>query len=145
MVDRQQRDTETREMEFRTKTWERPTLLPMPNPRPGIEFRYIRTATLGQSDNPNVSSRFREGWTPILTKDYPELNHVMSDIDSRWKDNIEIGGLLLCSIATETVEARKEAHKEMANRQMESVDNSFLRNNDPRMPILKPERSTRTT
>jgi len=145
MADRQQRDTETREMEFRTKTWERPTLLPMPNPRPGIEFRYIRTATLGQSDNPNVSSRFREGWTPILAKDYPELNHVMSDIDSRWKDNIEIGGLLLCSIATEKLKARREAHKEMANRQMESVDNSFLRNNDPRMPILKPERSTRTT
>tara|TARA_X000001388_G_scaffold11475_1_gene6970 strand:+ start:933 stop:1370 length:438 start_codon:yes stop_codon:yes gene_type:complete len=145
MVDRQQRDTETREMEFRTKTWERPTLLPMPNPRPGIEHRYIRTATLGQSDNPNVSSRFREGWTPILAKDYPELNHVMSDIDSRWKDNIEIGGLLLCSIATEKLKARREAHKEMANRQMESVDNSFLRNNDPRMPILKPERSTRTT
>tara|TARA_A100000171_G_C2125331_1_gene143163 strand:- start:35 stop:472 length:438 start_codon:yes stop_codon:yes gene_type:complete len=145
MADRQQRDTETREMEFRKKTWERPTLLPMPNPRPGIEHRYIRTATLGQSDNPNVSSRFREGWTPILTKDYPELNHVMSDIDSRWKDNIEIGGLLLCSIATEKLKARREAHKEMANRQMESVDNSFLRNNDPRMPILKPERSTRTT
>ena len=145
MADRQQRDTETREMEFRKKTWERPTLLPMPNPRPGIEHRYIRTATLGQSDNPNVSSRFREGWTPILTKDYPELNHVMSDIDSRWKDNIEIGGLLLCSIATEKLNARREAHKEMANRQMESVDNSFLRNNDPRMPILKPERSTRTT
>tara|TARA_A100000172_G_scaffold48127_1_gene30081 strand:+ start:1116 stop:1553 length:438 start_codon:yes stop_codon:yes gene_type:complete len=145
MADRQQRDTETREMEFRKKTWERPTLLPMPNPRPGIEFRYIRTATLGQSDNPNVSSRFREGWTPILAKDYPELNHVMSDIDSRWKDNIEIGGQLLCSIATEKLNARREAHKEMANRQMESVDNSFLRNNDPRMPILKPERSTRTT
>jgi len=145
MADRQQRDTETREMEFRKKTWERPTLLPMPNPRPGIEHRYIRTATLGQSDNPNVSSRFREGWTPILAKDYPELNHVMSDIDSRWKDNIEIGGQLLCSIATEKLNARREAHKEMANRQMESVDNSFLRNNDPRMPILKPERSTRTT
>jgi len=145
MADRQQRDTETREMEFRTKTWERPTLLPMPNPIPGVEFRYIRTATLGQSDNPNVSSRFREGWTPVLAKNHPELNHVMSDIDSRWKDNIEIGGQLLCSIATEKVKARRQAHKEMANRQMESVDNSYLRNNDPRMPILKPERSTRTT
>jgi len=120
-------------------------LLPMPNPIPGVEFRYIRTAIMGQSDNPNVSARFREGWTPVLAKDHPELNHVMSDIDSRWKDNIEIGGQLLCSIATEKLNARREAHKEMANRQMESVDNSFLRNNDPRMPILKPERSTRTT
>jgi|TARA_R100001510_G_scaffold9647_1_gene7424 hypothetical protein len=144
MADREPRDNETREMEFRKKSWERPTLLPTPNPRPGVKFRWIRTAIMGQSDNPNVSARFREGWTPVLAKDHPEL-HVMSDIDSRWKDNIEIGGQLLCSISTEKVEARKEAHKEMANRQMESVDNSFLRNNDPRMPVLKPERSTRTT
>ena len=69
----------------------------------------------------------------------------MSDIDSRWKDNVEVGGLLLCSNAPEKVEARKEAHKEMAQRQIESVDNSYLRNNDPRMPVLKPERSTRST
>ena len=99
---------------------------------------------MGQPDTPNVSAKFREGWTPVLAKDHPEL-HVMSDIDSRWKDHVEVGGMLLCSIATETIEARKQAHKEMAQRQMESVDNSYLRNNDPRMPVLRPERSTRTT
>ena len=144
MADRQPRDNETREMEFREKAWERPTLLPTPTPREGVEFRWIRTATMGQSDTPNVSAKFREGWTPVQAKDHPELK-VMSDIDSRWKDNIEVGGLLLCSNATEKVKSRKKAHKEMSTRQIESVDNSYLRNNDPRMPILRPERSTRTT
>ena len=39
MADREPRDNETREMEFRKKSWERPTLLPTPNPRPGVKFR----------------------------------------------------------------------------------------------------------
>ena len=144
MANRQPRETETRDKEKRATSWERPTLLPMPNPREGVKFRWIRTSVMGQTDTPNVSAKFREGWQPVVAKDFPELE-IMSDVDSRWKENIEVGGLLLCSNATETVEARKDAHKEMSKRQIESVDNSYLRNNDPRMPVLRPERSTRTT
>jgi len=144
MADREPRSTQTRENHARKKGWERPTLLPKPDPREGVEFRWIATAVMGQPMTPNVSSKFREGWTPVLAKDHPEL-HVMTDIDSKWSENVEVGGLLLCSIATETIEARKEYHKEQSRRQIESVDNSYLRTNDPRMPVLKPERSTRTT
>ena len=144
MANREPRDTQNRETTTRKKVWERPTLLPTPNPREGVKFRWIRTSVMGQSDTPNVSAKFREGWTPVLAKDFPEL-HVMSDIDSKWKENVEVGGLLLCSNATETVQARKDYHKEQSRRQIESVDNSYLRTNDPRMPVLKPERSTRTT
>jgi|TARA_R100001509_G_scaffold142071_1_gene97304 hypothetical protein len=144
MADREPRDTQNRETQTRTKKWERPTLLPTPTPREGVEFRWIRTAVMGQSDTPNVSAKFREGWTPVKAKDHPEL-HVMTDIDSKWGENIEVGGLLLCSNATETVESRKEYHKEQSKRQIESVDNSYMKTNDPRMPVLRPERSTRTT
>jgi hypothetical protein len=144
MADREPRSTQTREAHAKKKGWERPTLLPTPDPRNGVKFRWIRTSVMGQADTPNVSAKFREGWTPVAANDFPELQ-VMSDVDSRWKENIEVGGLLLCSNATETVEARKEAHKEMSKRQIESVDNSYLRNNDPRMPVLRPERNTRTT
>ena len=144
MANREPRDTQNRDTTTRKKVWERPTLLPTPNPREGVKFRWIRTSVMGQSDTPNVSAKFREGWTPVLAKDFPEL-HVMSDIDSRWKENVEVGGLLLCSNATETVQARKDYHKEQSRRQIESVDNSYMRTNDPRMPVLKPERSTRTT
>ena len=35
--------------------------------------------------------------------------------------------------------------QQMAAQQMESVDNSFMRENDPRMPLLKPDRTTRTS
>ena len=99
---------------------------------------------LGQADNTNVSAKFREGWEPVSSKAHPELQ-VMSDIDSRFEGNVEVGGLLLCKNSKENVEARQEYLQDINDRQMESVDNSYLRENDPRMPLLKPERQTKVS
>ena len=115
-----------------------------PEPRDGLHFRWIRTSTLGNSDNTNVSTRFREGYTPVKASDHPDLN-VVSDIDSRFKDNIEVGGLLLCSIPAEIAEERIQVQLEQAQHAQDAVDRNFMRENDPRMPVLNPERSTRTS
>ena len=144
MSDRTPRHTETREKTERKKGWTRPSVLPTPDPREGLTFRWVRTSTLGNSDNTNVSSRFRQGYTPVKAKDFPELQ-VVSDFDSRFKDNIEVGGLLLCSIPTEIVEERIEGQLEMARNAQEAVDRNFMRENDSRMPVLAPERSSRTS
>jgi len=144
MVDRTPRTEETREKTARKRTWERPSALPTPEPRDGLCFRWIRTSTLGDSDNRNVSMRFREGYTPVKASDYPELR-VISDRNSQFPDNIEIGGLLLCSIPAEIVEDRSAQMAEKARQQMDSVDRNYLRENDPRMPMLRPERESRTT
>ena len=144
MSNRNSRTTETREESKRKVSWQRPSMLPVPEPKEGIEYRWIRTSTLGQSDNTNVSSRFREGWTPVRAEDHPNLQ-VVSDIDSRFTDNIEVGGLLLCQNSTENMQARRDAQNAQAQSQMQAVDNSYLRNSDPRMPVLNPERSTRSS
>lgn len=144
MSNRDSRTTQTREADQRKVSWQRPSMLPVPEAKPGIEYRWIRTSTLGQSDNTNVSSKFREGWTPVRAVDHPNLQ-VVSDIDSRFTDNIEVGGLLLCQNSTENVQARREAQNLQAASQMEAVDTSYLRNSDPRMPVLNPERSTRSS
>jgi len=144
MVDRTPRTEETRDKTARKRTWERPSALPTPEPRDGIMFRWVRTSTLGDTDNRNVSMRFREGYTPVKASDYPELR-VISDRDSQFPDNIEIGGLLLCSIPAEIVEDRSAQMAEKARQQMDSVDRNYLRENDPRMPMLRPERESRTT
>ena len=144
MSDRTPRHTETREKTERKKGWVRPSVLPTPDPREGLTFRWVRTSTLCNNDNTNVSSRFRQGYTPVKAKDFPELQ-VVSDFDSRFKDNIEVGGLLLCSIPTEIVEERVEGQLEMARNAQEAVDRNFMRENDSRMPVLAPERSSRTS
>ena len=144
MVDRTPRTEETRDKTARKRTWERPSALPTPEPRDGIMYPWIRTSTLGDTDNRNVSMRFREGYTPVKASDYPELR-VISDRNSQFPDNIEIGGLLLCSIPAEIVEDRSAQMAEKSRQQMESVDRNYLRDNDPRMPMLRPERESRTT
>ena len=41
-------------------------------------------------------------------------------------------------------EARKEYYEQKARNQMESVDNSFMRNSDARMPLFSDRKSTST-
>ena len=142
MADRKPRATETREAGERRKPWKRSSMLPTPDPRDGLSFRWIRTSTLGTSDMTNVSGRFRDGYVPVKAEDYPEL-HIMSDIDSRFKDNIEVGGLLLCAIPTEQREDRIYGQLESAQNQAEAVDRNYMRESDPRMPMLRPERNSR--
>ena len=142
MTDRKPRTTETREAGERRKPWKRASMLPTPEPRDGLSFRWIRTATLGNADMTNVSGRFRDGYVPVKAVDYPEL-HIMSDIDSRFKDNIEVGGLLLCAIPTDLRDDRIYGQLESAQNQAEAVDRNYMRESDPRMPMLKPERSSR--
>jgi hypothetical protein len=43
------------------------------------------------------------------------------------------------------VDERNAYYSQMAQNQVDSVDNNFMRENDPRMPLMKPEKSTRVT
>ena len=144
MADRKPRSLNTRETGERRKPWKRASMLPTPEPRDGLSFRWIRTATLGTGDMTNVSQRFREGYVAVKAEDYPELQ-IMSDIDSRFKDNIEVGGLLLCAIPKELQEDREHGQLDTAQHQSDAVDRNFMRESDPRMPVMPSERSTRTS
>ena len=144
MADRTLRTEESREATKRKVTWTRPNSIPAPEPKPGVEYRWIRTSTLGQADMTNVSSKFREGWEPVKAEDHPELK-VLTDVDSKFKGNVEVGGLLLCKNSTENMDARREHYKEKNDQQIASVDNNYLRESDSRMPVLRPEKVTRTS
>ena len=144
MANRDPRTLDTRENTERKVTWKRPSALPDPTPQDGVEYRWIRTSSLGQADMTNVSSKFREGWEPVKLEDHPELK-IMSDVDSRFKGNVEVGGLLLCKNSKENMDARRDFQQNQASSQMQAVDNSYMKESDPRMPVLKPEKSTRTS
>ena len=144
MADRTPRELQTREKTERKKSWTRPSALPTPEPKEGLHYRWIRTSMLGASDNPNVSRRFREGYVPVKAADHPEMQ-LLSDVDSRFPDHIEVGGLMLCAIDKDIADDRNEQQIEASQKQMEAVDNNYMRQSDPRMPVLRSERSTRTS
>jgi hypothetical protein len=139
------RELENRESTVRKQEWRPPQLLPTPNPQPNWEFKYIRISLMGQADPTNSSAMFREGWEPVKAADHPEIMHTADD-KSRYKDNIEIGGLLLCKAPSETVQQRKDYYAKQAQAQMEAVDNNFMRQRDQRtnMELFADRKSTTT-
>jgi hypothetical protein len=134
------REIESRESAQRKKAWTPPQLLPMPNPRDGWVHRWIRTSTMGTADSMNVSANFRQGWEPCKAEDYPELMH-LADPNSRYKGNIENGGLLLCKVPREMMEQRDAYYRNQNTQQMVAVDNNFMRENDARMPLFSEKKS----
>ena len=135
------RDLETRAKTERPKQWLPPELLPTPNPEPGYAFRWIRVSTLGISDPMNVSSKLREGWEPVKASEHPEIQLMNTGDKPRFPDSIEIGGLILCKTPQEFVDQRNGYYQNQTDSQMQSVDNNFMRENDPRMPLFKERRS----
>jgi hypothetical protein len=115
-----------------------PSALPDPTPEPGMVYRWVATHVLGEAQNTNVSTKMREGWEPVKAVDHPEL---MLEGNAK-TGNVEIGGLMLCKMPRERAQARDEYYAKQAQAQMESVDNSFMRNNDSRMPLFAERKST---
>lgn len=131
----------TREQSERPKVWQPASLLPEPDVQPGYAYRWIRVASLGKADGQNLMSKRREGWEPVRVEEQPQFIG-MTDPDSRYKDNIEVGGLLLCKAPKELMNQRKDYFARKNQAQMESVDNNFMRESDGRMPLFSEKRST---
>lgn len=138
---RTNRDLATREKSVRY-VYTPASALPDPTPEPGWQYRWVSTALLGDEKvmMTNVSRKMREGWVPVKAEDHPELML----LGNAKTGNVEIGGLMLCKMPTEKARARDEYFENQARNQMESVDNHFMRNNDPRMPLFADRKSSTT-
>ena len=135
------RDTATRDLQERPKQWQQPELLPEPDKEAGFNYRWIRVAMMNQADPRNLSAKLREGWEPVRIEEQPKFR-LLVDPNSRYKDNIEIGGLLLCKTPTEFVEQRNAFYLKQSIAQTEAVDNNLMRQSDARMPIFKEGKSS---
>jgi hypothetical protein len=134
------RELETREKTARKTAWKRPEVLPSPNQEEGYVYRWIRISTRGNVDGMNVSSKLREGWTAVKASDHPEITLVTIEND-RFKDNVVIGGLMLCKAPIELANERNEHYSQQTASQMNAVDNNLMRENDPRMPLFNDRKS----
>lgn len=136
-----QRELTTRAMSERPKQWMPPEMLPEPDKEAGFAYRWIRVSMLNQTDPRNLSAKIREGWEPVRVEEQPKFK-LLVDPNSRFKDNIEIGGLLLCKTPEEFIDQRSKYYKDQTLAQTEAVDNNLMRQSDPRMPIFKERKSS---
>jgi hypothetical protein len=137
------REQTTRDKTVQKKGWQRPEILPSPTLEDGYTFKWIRVSTQGHVDATNVSSKLREGWEPVRAEDHPEITMVTVE-NERFKDNVVIGGLMLCKAPKELAQERNDYYEQQTEAQIVSVDNSLMRENDPRMPLFN-ERKTKVT
>ena len=131
------RDLVSREKSARS-VYVPPSNLPDPTPEPGMVYRWIATHVMGEAQPTNVSKKMREGWEPVKAVDHPELML----LGNAATGNVEVGGLMLCKMPAELAKSRDDYYAKQAQAQMDSVDNHFMRNNDPRMPLFKYSKSS---
>ena len=135
------RELDSRETQERPKQWAPAETLPEPDKQPGFAYRWIRISTLDKADPRNLSGKLREGWEPVKVSEQPKFQ-LLIDPNSRFKDNVEIGGLLLCKTPVEFVEQRNKHFEAQTQAQTTAIDNSFMRENDVRMPLFAERKSS---
>jgi len=135
------RELTTRAVQERPKQWMQPELLPEPDKQPGYNYRWIRVSTMNNADPRNLSAKLREGWEPVALEEQPKFR-LLADPNSRFKDNVEVGGLLLCKTPTEFVDQRNAHFAKVTQSQTDAVDNSFMRQSDARMPLFQERKSS---
>ena len=135
------RELEARAQQERPKQWAPAELLPEPDKQPGFAYRWIRVSTLDKADPRNLSAKLREGWEPVKVSEQPKFQ-LLIDPNSRFKDNIEIGGLVLCKTPQELVSQRNEYYANQTQAQTTAIDNSFMRESDSRMPLFSEKKSS---
>jgi len=140
---RKPRELDTREKAERPKQWMPPQLLPDPKPEEGYAYRWIRISSQGKDDPTNLSGKLREGWEPVRASDHPEIR-LFGKTEGQFEDSIQVGGLMLCKTPVEFTQQRDAYYQKQADAQMQSVDNTYMRENDPRMPMFKERKSTVT-
>jgi hypothetical protein len=141
MADRTPRSLDLRENAGRVASWKPPSILPDPNPQEGYVFRWVSVAAGGEDQAANVTAQMNEGYEPVLASEHSEIK-VRRPKNAEFGENILIGNSLLCKAPAEIINQRAQHYENWTRQQIDAVDNNMFRENDPRAPLLRPERAS---
>lgn len=141
MANRTSREVESRERSERKMEWRPGTALDAPEPPIGYVHRWIRESVMEFDDRTNVHKKRQEGWDLVRAEDYPDWIGPVVD-EGRNAGVIGNGGLVLARMPVEMVEQRKNHYQGVTQNQMEAVDRDWMRENNPAMPKLAPQRKS---
>ena len=141
---RSSRSANSRDKTTRRTPWKPPSALDAPPAPQGFKHRWVSEAVLGQDDRTNMSKRIREGFEPVRAEEFPDFESPVVD-SGKYKGVIGVGGLILARIPEETVNERSEYYDNLAADQMLAVDSDLMRENNPAMPMSRPDRKSKVT
>ena len=140
MADRTPRETQTRQSQER-KVWRPGTALEAPEPPLGFKHRWIRESVMEYDDKTNVHKSRQEGYELVRAEEYPEYSGPVVD-EGRNAGTIGVGGLVLARIPEELAEQRNQHYQNTTQNQMDAVDRDWMRENNPAMPNMAPQRKS---
>ena len=140
-IDRQSRDSQSREETKRNVDWKPPSALDAPEAPIGYKHRWIRESVLDYDDKNNVFKRRREGYELVRAEDYPDFDAPVVD-EGKNAGVIGTGGLLLARVPEEIVEKRKEYSEKKTQTHIEAVDSHVISANNPLIPNSKLQRNS---
>lgn len=141
MANRTPRESEARESAQRTMEWRPGSALDAPEPPIGYKHRWIRESVMEFDDKTNVHKRRQEGYDLVRAEEYPEYSGPVVD-EGRNAGIIGVGGLVLARIPVELADQRNQHYQGVTQNQMEAVDRDWMRENNPAMPKMAPQRKT---
>ena len=103
-------------------TWRPPGKIPTPEQMPGFKLAWKRVAMRGEADSTNWSTAMQEGWRPVAPSEQPKLAFLVEAVPGAPTDKLEVGGLVLCKIPSEVAKQRDDYYENLAQRQVQSVD-----------------------
>mgnify|MGYP003627916981 FL=1 len=140
-LDRKSRDSQSREKTERKADWKPPSALDAPEAPIGYKHRWIRESVMEYDDRNNVFKRRREGYELVKAEEYPDFDAPVID-EGKNAGVIGTGGLLLARVPEEIAEQRDQYFRNKTQAQMDAVDSDWMRENNPNMPKLKPQRNS---
>ena len=140
-IDRKSRESQSREKTERRRDWKPPSALDAPEAPIGYKHRWIRESVMEYDDKNNIHKRRREGYELVKADEYPDFDAPVID-EGKNAGVIGTGGLLLARVPNEIVEQRKQYFENKTQTQMDAVDRDWMRENNPVMPKLKPQRNS---
>lgn len=134
------RDAARRESEI---DYSPPSLLELPQARPGFQLRWVRERLTGLDvDRDNLAKKRKEGYAAARVESYPEFAPE-ADPDGL----IRRGNMLLMEVPTDRAEARRRYYADRARRQVEAADalREFQPVNGRRLPAYDQSRPAEMT
>lgn len=124
-------------------SWQRPSALDAPAPRPGFVQRWVRYKMGNAEDGDNFESRYDEGWRPRRNAQIKRGHELTADLKGKYGQYIVKRGLILMEMP-EKVFLQKSAHyRKLQMKMTEAIDRNYFKINHPLMPVLQPSRKTR--
>lgn len=139
-----QREEIDRDSELPT-SWKRPSQLDAPEPRPGYVQRWVRYRMGNQEDADNLDKMLDQGWRPVKRSAAKRVHELTADLRGKYGQYIVKRGLILMELPEKLAAERNKHYRRKLRQMTDAIDRDLFKLNHPAMPLLKPERSTRTT